>query len=351
LRLFGLLSLTVALAVAASLPLANLLALGYLAEASGRVARSGRWRDGVFGLGPAAWLGALAGCGWVCTLPLRLVSGMRRDALLLSGTGPETAEPARSVVVLTVVLGLLTAGLTVLLLLAVVATGHVHGRESGTRKPFPATVRDGLLVFLAGLRLPRLLRLGAISWLGGAAWLALPGSILCLATRVPGNAAILPMLLGTALLVPAATGLPLVQAKFAATGRWQEFLDRPGHRLRFRHAPGASAVAVAATLAASLPLYLLKIELPPRELVWLPGLFFIGLLWPARILSGWAVRRAEVTPRPRAWPWTTLARLVVVPLGLAYGIWLWLMQYLSWSGPWEFLHQHAFLLPAPASGW
>jgi len=355
LRLFGLASLVVALAVTASLPLVNVLALGYLTEASGRVARSGRWRDGVFGLGPAAWLVALAGCGWLCTLPIRLVSGMRRDALLLLGTGSTAEEPARSVVFLNVALGLLTAGLTVLLLLALLATGSVSGKgnreAADDRKPLLATARDGLLEFLSALRLPRLFRLGVGAWLGGLAWLALPGSILFLATKVPGNAAVLPMLLGTVLLVPAANALPLLQAKFAATGHWREFLDRPGHRLRFRCAPWASVLSVAATLIASLPLYLLKIELPPRELVWLPGLLFIGLLWPARILSGWAVHRAESAPHPRAWPWIWLARLSVVSLGLAYGGWLWIMQYLSWSGPWEFLHQHAFLLPAPASGW
>jgi len=94
-------------------------------------------------------------------------------------------------------------------------------------------------------------------------------------------------------------------------------------------------------------LYLLKIELTPRDLAWLPGLFFILLLWPAKILAGWAIYRAQQNPLPRVWIWTWPARIVLLIAGLAYGLWIWTMQYLSWSGTGSFLEQHAFLLPAP----
>src|SRR5205809_278239 len=44
--LFGLASLLACLAVLAAIPIVNFLSLGYLLEASGRVAKSGRLRDG-----------------------------------------------------------------------------------------------------------------------------------------------------------------------------------------------------------------------------------------------------------------------------------------------------------------
>ncbi|HMC12220.1 MAG TPA: hypothetical protein VKH44_13055, partial [Pirellulaceae bacterium] len=52
--LFGLVSLLACLAVLAAIPIVNLLSLGYLLEASGRVARSGRLRDGFIDIGKFA---------------------------------------------------------------------------------------------------------------------------------------------------------------------------------------------------------------------------------------------------------------------------------------------------------
>src|ERR1041385_4875555 len=52
--LFGLVSLLATLALLAAIPIMNLIALGYLLDASGRVAKSGRVRDGFVDIGKFA---------------------------------------------------------------------------------------------------------------------------------------------------------------------------------------------------------------------------------------------------------------------------------------------------------
>jgi hypothetical protein len=200
------------------------------------------------------------------------------------------------------------------------------------------------------LRLPKLFWLGLRGWAGGFLWIAAPALVLVGASRIPNNGALPLAAAGILLMVPVATALPLVQARFAASGRWGDLFDWRTPRLLFRQAPWACFVAVLSTLAAALPLYLLRIELPPRDLAWLPGLFFIVLLWPAKILAGWAIYRGEHSPagRPRSAAWSFLPRLLLLTAGLAYGIGIWIMQYLDWHGAAHFLEQHAFLLPAPA---
>ena len=66
---FGVLSLFVGLAMLAAVPVLQFLSLGYLLEASGRISRSGRLRDGALGVRPAARVGGVVlGC-WVWFWP------------------------------------------------------------------------------------------------------------------------------------------------------------------------------------------------------------------------------------------------------------------------------------------
>ena len=74
-------------------------------------------------------------------------------------------------------------------------------------------------------------------------------------------------------------------------------------RDHFRRAPLAFLIALVVTLLFALPLYLLKIEIIPREAAWLPSLVFVAFIFPARLLSGWAYARAERRTAPRHWFW------------------------------------------------
>jgi hypothetical protein len=91
----------------------------------------------------------------------------------------------------------------------------------------------------------------------------------------------------------------------------------------------------------------LKIELPPREIAWLPSLVFVLFMFPARLATGWAVSRAQRRQSPRHGFFRWGSRLGLVPVALVYAVFVYLTQYLSWNGTWSLLEQHAFLVPAP----
>ena len=66
--------------------------------------------------------------------------------------------------------------------------------------------------------------------------------------------------------------LPFLQAHFARVGRFEALFELGTVRGLFRRAPVAFWFAFLATLLFALPLYVLKIELTPREVAWLPAL-------------------------------------------------------------------------------
>ena len=81
--IIGVITLLGALALLATIPLFNLLTLGYLLEASGRIARKGRLRDGVIGVRKAARVGTIVLGTWLVLLPVRFVSEMWASAEII----------------------------------------------------------------------------------------------------------------------------------------------------------------------------------------------------------------------------------------------------------------------------
>ena len=118
-------------------------------------------------------------------------------------------------------------------------------------------------------------------------------------------------------------------------------------RAMFCRAPVAFWFALFVTLLSAIPLYLLKIELTPREVTWLPSLMFVAFIFPARLLTGWAVGRANRRSTPRHFIFRWLSRLAALPVVGAYALIVYFTQYLSWYGPASLLEQHAFLVPVP----
>jgi hypothetical protein len=104
------------------------------------------------------------------------------------------------------------------------------------------------------------------------------------------------------------------------------------------------------TLLLALPLYLLKIEIIPREAAWLPSLLFVASIFPARLLTGWACARSNRRQAKRHWFWRIVARLGMLPVVGIYVAIVYFTQYVSWHGVWSLYEQHAFLVPAPFLG-
>ena len=73
--LFGVASVIMGLALLATIPLVQLLTLGYFLEVSRRVATSGRWRDGCVGIDKAARVGSIVLGTWLLLWPARILSG------------------------------------------------------------------------------------------------------------------------------------------------------------------------------------------------------------------------------------------------------------------------------------
>ena len=343
---FGVASLVAGLAVLAAIPIVQFLSLGYLLEASGRVARTGRFRDGVIGVRRAGRVGGLVLGIWLVLWPVRIVAGLAVRAELIDPGGPVGRRWRIGMAVLAAATG-------VLLVLACARGGALRhflwpwGHPRWLARQLRCgglytSCRDATWDFVVGLRLPYFFRLGLIGGLGSFAWLVVPATLLALGRVAPISSPIGALVLGVV-----APSLPMLQARYAAEGRVRALFEFRALRGRFARAPWAFAVAASATLLAAVPLYLLKIELVPRDAAWLPGLVFVVFLFPARLLCGWAYARSSRRERPRHWTFRWLGRLGILPALLAYLLIVVLAQFTSWAGVASFYEQHAFLLPVP----
>jgi hypothetical protein len=118
-------------------------------------------------------------------------------------------------------------------------------------------------------------------------------------------------------------------------------------RARFRKAPIAFFIAFLFTLVLVLPLYLLKIEVVPRDALWLPSLVFIVTIFPLKVMLGWAYGRAGRKQKEAHWFFRSTCRLLMIPVALLYSIVVLLTQYTGWEGARALFEHHAFLLPVP----
>jgi hypothetical protein len=347
--MFGFAAVMVLVAVCSVIPALNLLSLGYLLHVSGAVARSGKWRDGFIGVRKASVIGSAAAGAWVVMWPARIASEFWRDA--------ETIAADSHVVMIWKAGTLMLFALTLIHIVWACLRG---GRWWHFLWPAPlklhhwlksadsfSQVNQALHTYVLGLRLPFYFWLGVRGFAGALAWLGVPAGILFTATRMPPGGALALSLFGGLLLLFVVIHLPFLQAHLAETQRFQAIFDIREVRRRFLRAPIAFCMAFFITVLLAVPLYLLKIELTPRELSWLPALLFVICIFPARLLTGWAISRAQRREAPQHGFWRWTARLGIFPMALAYVIVVYAAPYLSWNGVWSLLEQHAFLVPAP----
>ncbi|HEV3122071.1 MAG TPA: hypothetical protein VGY53_09220 [Isosphaeraceae bacterium] len=343
---FGVISLVLGLSILAALPVIQFVTLGYLLEASGRVATSGRLRDGLIGVRRAARVGGVVAGISLALIPLWFVDSQARSAQLIS--------PGRGAALgLRWLLGVVTVLTFLHIFTACVRGGRLRSflwpfghpfwlarrlREGGLY----TEARDGLWEFVATLHLPRFFRKGLVGFLGTMVWIALPATLIALVGRVP-----LLGVIGVLALAVVAPSLPFLQVHYAVAGRARALFAMREVRDRFRRAPWAFAFALLVMLTAAIPLYLLKIEMLPREAAWLPSLVFVIFLFPARVLIGWAYARSGRRERPRHWFFRALGRIAIFPAAALYVLVVFAAQYTSWGGALSLYEQHAFLLPVP----
>ncbi|MDZ4783995.1 MAG: hypothetical protein SGJ19_27420 [Planctomycetia bacterium] len=345
---FGCSALILGLAILATIPVLQFLSLGYLLEASGRIARTGRMRDGFVGVRKAARLGGFALGVWLCLWPLRALSLLLTDARIID---PESSTSRT--------LALVLAGSTLLATCHIASVAWRGGRLRSFLWPAPirlvrslfsrdaiAAARDDLARFVVGLRLPYYFWLGLRGFVGGWLWLLLPVTMLAMSQQAPVLG-----FLGGVLLTFMILYVLLAQTHFAAENRFAAMFEFRAMRRMFARAPVAFLLSLVAALVFATPLYLFKIEITPREAAWLPSLFFIVFAWPARILAGWAYARGKKRERPRFFFVRWGARALMLPVAALFAFITFMTQFTSWYGVWSLYEQHAFLVPAPFLGY
>jgi hypothetical protein len=343
---FGIISLVLGLSILAALPLVQLLSLGYFLESSARVARTGRLRDGLIGVRKAARVGGLVLGVLISLLPFWLTGSYAQTADLIDPGGRVAHgwRVALAIVTLLSFVQIVTAcarggRLRHFLWPVGIPFWFVRGLKAGG---LYTKARDGFWEFTASLRLPYYFHLGLVVFVGTMAWLVVPASLLAASGRYP-----LLGVLGAISLAFVAPSIPFLQVRYAVERQFGALVSLRSIRERFRRAPWAFAFALMVLLLAAVPLYLLKIEMIPREAAWLPSVVFVIFLAPAHLLVGWAYARSWRRYRPRHWLVRIVGRLAIVPVSLFYVLVVFLAQYTSWLGIWSVYEQHAFLLPVP----
>ncbi|MCA9142100.1 MAG: DUF4013 domain-containing protein [Planctomycetaceae bacterium] len=407
--MFGLASVIAGLALLASIPIVQFLSLGYLLEVSGRITRTGKLREGFIGIRPAARLGSIVLGTWLMLWPIRLVSSYWHSSYLIDPTSGQTAAWRIGLLIFTAVMvGHILLAWTcggkirhffwpllaplffgMWLLRKVVSStrlrpivGPVVGtfskrllKDLTTVPPltswFPpaifwsnlrrgglySTARDAVWDYAVNLRAPYFFWLGLRGFAGAITWLFVPVMMIIAMTnfQLENEEAArglggLSAFFGSILLAAVVLYLPFLQAHFAAENRFVAMFEIGEVRRKFQRAPIAFWFSLLITLGFSLPLYLLKVEYVPRETVWLPSVVFVIFILPARIITGWALARAEKREQPRYFLFRWGARLGSLPLVLFYAFIAFFTQFLSWYGSYSLFEQHAFLTPVPFLG-
>lgn len=345
--------LVTVLALMTAVPLVQLIAFGYLLDIAGRLTNGRGIRDSLDWLRPAGQLGKAIMATLLVALPISLLGHWASVADIVS-PGSEQATILRRLASGLVVVGTLHLGW------AWARGGRVWHYfwpqpllflKRAWRPSTWAAAADRLGIWLASWHFGRRFWLGVRGAAATLIWL-LPATVIIAANR-HGQTGLAGLVGALALLAlgVALTYLPMLQANFAAEDRFGAMFEVRRIRQDFRHAPWAWVGAMMLALVLlPIPLYLLKIEPPPRELVWLPTWLFIAFMMPARIACGLALRRARNRPARVGWVagfWRWSARAAIVPIVAVYLLFVYLSQYTSWDGLQTWVQQHAVLVPVP----
>ena len=347
---FGIVTMVLALAILAAIPIVNFIALGYLLDVEGRVARSGKFRDAFPLLPLAPRIGSMVIGIWIFLLPLRLLAWTAADARLIS---PGSAADRGWHLALNLSMVLVT--IHICLALARGGRFSTFFRPLKNLRWFWTQSRDAsywdraeqaVWEFLTRIRRTHYFWQGVKGWVGAFLWLVIPTAIFAAANK-PNGAAAFVSIVGGVLLSIVFTWVPFLQARYAAEGRLTAFKELGTIRELYRRAPVCCSLAAILTYALSLPLFFATIVLPPQDALWMVTPIFIVSIFPTRVFTGWAYHQA-VQRTQRAWfSLRVLMGLVLMPTLMIYTFILFFTQFIGSSGKLVLFQHHALLLPRP----
>lgn len=351
--LFSFTSLIVLLALMSAIPLVQLIAFGYLLNVAGTLAQGSPLRNSLPQVQQAGQIGLTALVVLIAALPTQLLAHWESVASLIDPGSTRAAA-----------LRMAALGSSLLAILYLMWAWARGGRLKHYLWPEPVRffsefwrpstwvgLPDRLWDFTRSLRLRHYFWLGLRGTIGTLIWL-IPAFIIVAAFRegetgLAGLVGFLALIaLGTSMLY-----LPMLQVHFAAENRFRALFDVRQIRDDFRSAPWAwLAAMIVALILTPIPLYLLKIEATPQEVMWLPCLVFVTFILPARIATGLAIRRARRQASALG-GWGTFSRWTVrLIMPVVVGVYLtfvYVSQYTSWDGLATWFQQHAILIPVP----
>lgn len=349
-RSWDMVSLSVLLAIVAAAPVFQFASLGYILFAAGRLANGHPWRTAFPGLRVAGKLGTFAMFAAISWLPVYVLTDLAYSAQLLD---PNSMN-ARG----------WRIGAFLIAAMWVVHVGWAAmrgGRWWHFLWPAPlkfaltiwrpshwSRVSDGLYDFVVGLQFPKLWWLGARASAGALLWTCVPVSLMVIGLRAQKfDAAPLVGLIGAIGMTCVMLYLPLLQVRMAAKNRFTEVFNVVAIRQSFMRAPWFCALGLLVLCGLAIPLYLLRIEPTPSELVWAPSLVFVAFMLPAKLLIGAALGYAESRKNLRHWTLRWSAFSVVMVSVVSYVGSLYIAQFIAWQGAFVMYFQHALLVPAP----
>ena len=341
-------SLVALLALVAAVPILQLASLGYLLRAAANLSRGGAWRSSFPGLRLAGKISTFALWAGILWLPVWLISDLSYSVQLLKPNSRQAAD--------------WRTGAFLAAAAWVVWTGWAAMRGGRwwhllwpspwrfvTRIFRPSTwgrAADDLWRLFERLHIASLWWLGLRAAAGALAWLAVPVSLMIIGLRAQEfKPAPLVGLVGALALTWVMLHLPQLQILMAEKNRMAEFLNIREVRRRFRNAPWATAGALITLFAFCIPLYLLRIEATPEQLTWLPSLFFVGLMFPAKLGLGAALGCGARRRCAKHWALGWSARTFIVAAALFYVGALYVAQFIAWQGIYVMYFQHAVLVP------
>ncbi len=351
--MFGIACLVIFLALIAAVPIVNFIALGYLLDVEGRVARTGKIRLAFPLLDIAPRLGTIVIGVVLWLIPLFLLAGAAADARLIEPGG----QSDQTLHLLTLIASI---AISIHLCLALARGGafFCFVRPLKNAIWLFKQIRAGgyferaalnVSSFIASLKLGRNFSLGLRGFLGAFLWLVIPSLMFAAASSPNGGQGgpVAVTLLGGVSLVIVLGWLPLLQAHFAAENRFSAMFELRTVRRKFKRAPLAWMVSLIVVYVLSLPLYLFKVAALPRDAVWGITLIFVATIYPTKLLLGWVYFRASSRTKNAWFGWRWLSRTIIVPLLAVYVFILFFTQFIGIHGSGVLLEHHLFLLPIP----
>jgi len=353
-QLVALLSLVTVLSILAAIPGLHLLTLGLLLEAQRRVAISGRLKEGLPLLPLAPRIGRVFLTVAVCCLPVKLQASRIHHAQIILGADSEAVRNMQTMLML--LNSFLLIYLTCFILNGCrfrILLRPYRNLRGGFRSVFTSAGRKSLaesVDFVMGqLCLGRHFMLGLRAFIGGMIWLLLPTSMMvaCSAPNLSGPAFAMISVAGFLLMIPVAAWLPYLQIHQAVEGRFAAVFEIKVVRQRIRQAPFSWMLTTLLLYLLTIPLYIGQIRLPAEDSLLLLTPFSVILVYPARILMGWAWFRGRGVSAPASGWWHRSLRLAMLPpLTICSGL-IFLTPYISQAGRLAPYANQAYLGPVP----